>query len=208
MHFRLLRNLSFGPLHWRFRGRHATEPKPKELGSSRPIPLAAEAGVGPKANALPSVFIIEAAFLRELIGILTVDANEQMRFLTGPKLGSFRIVSRLAKPAVLREQSPVFVRATGVSAAHVLIQIIEEGAELHVIAHSHPGCGAGATTPSGTDLACLGKLQRNGSPAIGCIVTRDSHVRFFSVTNDFHVSVLGTGAKEVSKHVFHITSPH
>lgn len=153
---------------------------------------------------IPQVFVVEATFLREVIAVLTVDANEQMHFLTGPKLDSTRIISRWAKSVVLERQSPVFVRASAKSVADTLISIIEQGAELHVIAHSHPGRGASATTPSGTDIECLGKLQKNGSQAIGCIVTRDNHVRFFSVSTHFHVNVHGTGVKEVSKHVFYI----
>ncbi len=156
------------------------------------------------SESFPQTFIIESFFCRELIAMLTRDGDEDMHFLTGPKLGPIRIISRCAHRPSLEEQSPVFVRATAKSVADVLISIIEQGAELHVIAHSHPGRGAGATTPSGTDTACLGKLQRNGSQVIGCIVTRDNYVRFFSVSTNFHVMVLGTGVKEVSKNVFRI----
>ncbi len=157
-----------------------------------------------KPRSRQPVFVTEAAFLREVIGVLTVSDDENMHFLTGPKLEQFRVVCRLAQPVKLQEQSPVFVRASARSVADVLIGIVEEGAELHVIAHSHPGSGPGATTPSGTDIACLGKLQKNGSPAIGCIVTRDNNVRFFSVKRTFRVIVQGTGVTEVEKHVFHI----
>jgi proteasome lid subunit RPN8/RPN11 len=159
---------------------------------------------GRKQRAQPPVFVTEGAFLRDLISVLTRDANENMHFLTGPKLDNYRVICRRAQPVALQQQSPVFVRASAKSVADVLIAIIEQGAELHVIAHSHPGSGPGATTPSGTDIACLGKLQKNGSPAIGCIVTRDNHVRFFTVSRAFRVLVQGTGVTEVTKNVFHI----
>jgi len=152
----------------------------------------------------PQTFVIESFFARELITILTRGANEEMHFLTGPKIGPIRIVSRWARPPSLERQSPVFVRATARSVADVLIPIIEQGAELHICAHSHPGGGAGATTPSGTDIQCLGKLQKSGSLAIGCIVTRDGHLRFFSVSTNFHAMVLGSGVKEITKNVFHV----
>ena len=158
----------------------------------------------PPLGTFPQTFIIESFFARELITLLTPSANEEMHFLTGPKIGPIRIVCRWAAPAPLDSQSPVFVRATARSVADVLIPIIEQGAELHIIAHSHPGGGAGATTPSSTDIECLGKLQKNGSPAIGCIVTRDGYVRFFSILTNFHVMVLGTSVKEITKNVFHI----
>lgn len=153
----------------------------------------------------PQTFVLESFFLSELIAALTPRADEEMTFLTGPKIGPIRIISRMAKPVAPSRQSPVFVSASAKSVASVLIPIIEQGAELHICAHSHPGTGAGATTPSGTDIDCLGKLQRNGSPAIGCIVTRDGCVRFFSVLNKFQVIVLGTGVKQLSEYVFHIT---
>lgn len=156
-------------------------------------------------ESFPQTFIVESFFVRELITMLTPSANEEMHFLTGPKIGPIRIVCRWAAPAPLDRQSPVFVRASARSVADVLIPIIEQGAELHICAHSHPGGGAGATTPSSTDVECLGKLQRGGSQAIGCIVTRDGYVRFFSVATIFHVMVLGTGVKEVTRNVFHIT---
>ncbi len=157
-------------------------------------------------EAFPQTFLLESFFIRQLIRMLTPGADEEMRFLTGPKIGPIRIVCRWAKPLQLEKQSPVFVRASAKSVASALIPIIEQGAELHVCAHSHPGMGAGATTPSSTDITCLGKLQKSGSPAIGCIVARDGYVRFFSVSTKFSVVVLGTGAKEVAKNVFHI--PH
>ena len=158
-------------------------------------------------TAFPQTFVLESFFLSELIRALTPGANEEMHFLTGPKIGRLRIVSRFAAPVPLNRQSPVFVSASAKSVASVLIPIIEQGAELHICAHSHPGSGPGATTPSGTDIQCLGKLQQNGSPAIGCIVTRDGYVRFFSISTIFRVIVLGTGVKEISKNVYQITQP-
>lgn len=160
--------------------------------------------ITPVRDTLPQVFIIESFFARELIKALTPNADEEMHFLTGPKIGPIRIISRWARPPLLERHSPVFVRASARAVGDVLIEVVEQGAELHICAHSHPGASAGATTPSSTDIQCLGKLQRAGSQAIGCIVTRDGHLRFFSVLTNFHVMVLGTGVKEVSKNVFQI----
>ena len=100
----------------------------------------------------PQTFVMESFFLQELITALTPGADEEMRFLTGPKIGPVRIVCRMAAPVSLNAQSPVFVGATPKAVASVLIPIIEQGAQLHICAHSHPGRGAGATTPSGIDI--------------------------------------------------------
>ncbi len=181
---------------------------PQDLPSwenpKKPPEVKKASALSSKSDVLLQRFLIEAVFLRQIIKTLTRDADEQMHFLTGPMLDGTRIVSRWAKPVELEEQSPTFVRASAGSVGGVCISIIEQGAELHVIAHSHPGNGIGATTPSGTDTKCLGKLQKNRSQAIGCIVTRDNHVRFFSVSVDFHVTVVGTGVTEIDKYVFHI----
>ncbi|MEO7300533.1 MAG: hypothetical protein ABI042_18365 [Verrucomicrobiota bacterium] len=157
-------------------------------------------------EAFPQTFVFESFFTQELIKILTPGANEEMRFLTGPQLGPIRIVSRWAEPVSLDHQSRVYVGASAKSVAANLIKIIESGAQLHVLAHSHPGTGEGACFPSSIDVECLGRLQKSGSPAIGCIVTRDGFVRFFSIFTKFHVMVLGSGVREVSKNVFQITS--
>jgi len=83
-------------------------------------------------------------FIRELIAMLTPGANEEMHFLTGPKVGPIRFVSRWARPVVLDRQSPVFVRATAKSVADVLIPIIEQGVELQYHraqpSRRRPGC--------------------------------------------------------------------
>ena len=148
-------------------------------------------------------FVMEACFLRELLAVLTTDANEHMRFLTGPKVDQVRVVCRWAQPA-LEKQSPVFVRASAQSVGAALIPIIEQGAELHIIAHSHPGSGPGGTNPSSTDIEGLGELQKAGSPAIGCIFSRDGWVRFFTVSTKFSVQVLGTGTAKLNPCIFYV----
>ena len=166
--------------------------------------MAAAAEQMPVPTTTSQTFVLEAFFARQLIALLTPGTDEEVVFLTGPKLGSIRVVCRCAAPVALERQSAVFVRASARSVADVLIPIIEQGGELHMIAHSHPGMGPGATNPSSTDVECLGKLQSNGSQCIGCICTRSGHVRFFSVSTVFQVLLVGTGVTEVDPNVFHV----
>lgn len=149
-------------------------------------------------------FLLEAVFLRELIRELTPDRDEHMEFLTGPKLRNLRVVCRRSQPVRVERRSVVSVRSSAAGVADALIPIIEQGAELHILAHSHPGRGASATSPSGTDINCLGKIQQSGSNAIGLIVTRDGCVRFFSVLKPFRVLVTGTGITPLAPHVFQL----
>src|SRR5690349_8023452 len=64
------------------------------------------------AESFPQTFVMESFFAIDLIRSLTPGANEEMHFLTGPKLGPIRIVSRRATAPQLDKQSPVFVRAS------------------------------------------------------------------------------------------------
>lgn len=159
----------------------------------------------PAPATFPQIFFMESFFVRQLISVLTVDADEQLYFLTGPKIGPLRIVSRWAERVSPERQSPVFVRASAKSVAAVLIPIIEQGCQLHMIAHSHPGAGEGATHPSNIDIGCMDKLEKAGSPAIGCIVTRDGFVRFFSVSTIFHVTLTGAGVNQLAADLFYVT---
>src|SRR5579871_598601 len=78
------------------------------------------------AKTSQQIFVLESFFVRELITMLTPRQNEEMLFLTGPKIGPIRIVCRWARPVSLDRQTPVFVRATARSVADVLIPIIEQ----------------------------------------------------------------------------------
>lgn len=160
--------------------------------------------VQPITSPSSNTFVFETFFLRKLIAALTIDKNEQLYFLTGPKVGSTRIVCRWAECFPLAKQSTVSAAASARSVADALIPIIEQGSELHVVAHSHPGRGAGATYPSHIDINCASQLEKSGSPAIGCIVTRDGYIRFFSASTRFEVKVVGAGFTQVERVVFYV----
>jgi hypothetical protein len=108
----------------------------------------------------------------------------------------------------LEEQSIVYVEGTAQSSSDSLIEILEHGLQLHVIAHSHPGTGKTATNPSSIDIAYMKRIQDSGADVVGVIVTRDRHVRFFSAEKEFEVYVQGNGVNEVEKNVFQIDLPN
>jgi len=99
-----------------------------------------------------NTFLIECCFLQEVIVALTPTPDEHMIFLTGPTLKSLRVVCRFAPKPKVERQSVVFVSSSPLGVAQALIPIIEQGAELQLLGHSHPGRGASATTPSGIDI--------------------------------------------------------
>ncbi|MGZ5527446.1 MAG: hypothetical protein ACXWJB_02130, partial [Limisphaerales bacterium] len=88
-----------------------------------------------------------------------------------------------------------------------LAEILDKGNRLHVMAHSHPGRGVGATHESSIDVNYLGKIQRAGADVVGIIVTRDGFVRFFTVTKPFQVWIQGSGVTQVDDYVYKIELP-
>jgi hypothetical protein len=107
----------------------------------------------------------------------------------------------------LQEASAVYARTDVCSSSDIETELVNRGLEVHAIGHSHPGRGLSATTPSGIDTNCLGKIQKNGSDAIGFIVTRDGYVRFFTVHKPFRVIVQGNGATRIADDVYKIQLP-
>jgi len=151
-----------------------------------------------------NTYVIDAWFAQDLIRHLTPGKDEEITHVTGPRVGSVRVLSRLCQMKT-ETKTTVYARATAQSCADTEIEILEHGNLLHAMAHSHPGKGAAATQPSSIDMNYLGKIQRAGSEAIGIIVTRDGWLRFFSVVKPFRVFVMGVGAVQTEEYVFHIT---
>jgi hypothetical protein len=151
--------------------------------------------------------VVTAWFLRDLIQHLITTEDEDITYVTGERIGNVKTLSRIC-PLRLRKHSLVYAEADVGSCSDVELQIIEQGNAVHAMAHSHPGMGAQATQPSGIDRRYLGKIQHNGSEVIGVIVTRDGHVRFFTVEKPFRVIVQGSGVTKLEEYVFRVALPH
>lgn len=154
-------------------------------------------------------FIANVRFLRRLIEHLTPTPDEHMTFVSGPTFGDLRIMSEIC-PVETESQSLTHASASAQDCASALVQLLEEGNELHALAHRHPGHGISATTPSGVDLNYMERIQSRGSEAIGMIVTRNQrgdtgYVRFFSSYRPFQVIVQGNGVEPQENHVFKIS---
>lgn len=150
-----------------------------------------------------STYLVDAWFLRDLVCQLTPGPDEEISYITGPEFQGLRVLSRIRR-IQLTEQSVVYARGAARSCSDALIGMLEQGNRLHAMAHSHPGCGPGATRESGIDINYLGGIQRSGADVIGLIVTRDSNIRFYTVERPFQVLMTGGGVKEVDKHVYHL----
>lgn len=150
------------------------------------------------------LYLVDGWFLQDLIEQLTPTQDEEITYVTGVSFGRVKVLSRICR-VTLEKQSAVYAKATAKSCTDALAEILEKGNTLHVMAHSHPGRGAGATRQSPIDMNYLSRIQRAGADVIGVIVTRDGFVRFFTVSKPFHVSVQGNGVTQIEENVFQIT---
>jgi hypothetical protein len=151
-------------------------------------------------------YVVDTWFLQDLIWHLTPNQDEEITYVTGVSFGRMKILSRVCG-VTLEKQSAIYARATSKSCTETLATILDKGNTLHVMAHSHPGRGAGATRESSIDVNYLGRIQRAGADVVGIIVTRDGFVRFFTVDKPFRVWVQGNGATQIEEDVFQIALP-
>jgi proteasome lid subunit RPN8/RPN11 len=151
------------------------------------------------------VFVADSWTLQDLYQELVKGPCEEICYVTGVQLDNVRVLSRMC-PLEYESQSSVFVRATRKSSADALIEMIEHGNTIHLVGHSHPGCGAYATLPSWTDINYMRKLQRSGAEAIAMIVSRNGFLRFWTVSLPFKLIIRGSGISEVKGHnnVYHL----
>jgi hypothetical protein len=111
-----------------------------------------------------------------------------------------------------REQTAVYLDATGESCLDCLIEFYEHGERAHALAHSHPGWGEDAIWESPTDVRFLGPVQEKArADMIGLIVSRPdqkglAYIHFWTVCVPFEMHIFGNGLKVVDRrhHVYAI----
>lgn len=150
------------------------------------------------------VYVIGSWFLHDCLAFVTATADESLHYVAAVSHRNWFFMNRmvtfpLAKQSVVRAEGD----RTGTHGA--CVQADAFGHAIAGIFHSHPGSGAGATTPSSTDKETHERFERGGFPVIGGIFTRDGHVRFFSHRRPFQVQVLGDRVEEVSQHVYRLS---
>ena len=159
---------------------------------------------GEATDSRHSVYLISASFLREAFAALTRTRDEHLVYATGPDDGKrLFALTRLVR-FNLAQRGLAHAAPERTSQLTALSQLDKNGERLLATFHSHPGRGAGSTTPSGVDLSTQRGLEKNGYPAIGAVFSRDGYVRFYSVNRLFHVTVSGAGVKQVSDQLFQI----
>lgn len=146
----------------------------------------------PRVPAGINRYAVSSLFLHECFHQLTADAREQLFFVTGSVMhGEYVLNQRIE----FEHQKRSILGVTGdeVATHRALIKLEQFGHKLLGHFHSHPGTGAEATLPSGTDENFQVRLERAGHVAVAAIFSRDGFVRFFRVDKNVHVEVYGAG---------------
>ncbi len=143
---------------------------------------------------------ISSLQLMECCEYLTSDPgrNERLHLVTGTiTADGTRVLSRMEK-VKYQSQSPAYVKGDEVDTHQKIIALDENhGHLLLAMFHSHMGRGAGATSPSVTDISFLKRMEKTGIDCLGGIFSMDGYIRFFKEKNEFEMDVYGKGIDKI-----------
>jgi hypothetical protein len=151
----------------------------------------------------PIGFVVNSLFLHDCFRELTRTEDEGLHAVSGSVVGRLRTLDRMV-PLRLSRQSVAGASADDRSLADQLIKLNEFGLLVLAYFHSHPGQGADATTPSGTDRRTQEAMEEAGAEIVGAIFSRDGYVRFYANRFQPKVKVVGKRIEEVMPNVFHL----
>ena len=150
-------------------------------------------------------YVVSSLFLHESFKKLTADQDEQFFFVTGTELDGALVLDQWAEFAH-QKRSVVGVTADTRSTHRLLIKLEQFGHRLLAHFHSHPGKGADATRPSGTDTRFQKNLEGAGHVAVMAIFSRDGYIRFLRLDQNANVEVHGKGVEEHEPGIFRLTN--
>ena len=104
-----------------------------------------------------------------------------------------------------------FIAGLGVTADtrsthRLLIKLEQFGHRLLAHFHSHPGKGADATRPSGTDRNFQERLESAGHIAVMAIFSRDGFIRFMRLDQNIDVQVYGAGVEQHEPGIYRLAN--
>jgi len=106
-------------------------------------------------------FVVSSMFLEQCFRQLTTDEREQFFFITGAEVDGVGVLDQ--KVEFAHERRTVMGVTGNQSAAHRMLIRLEQFRHRRLgHFHSHPGKGADATHPSGTDEAFQRRLETAG----------------------------------------------
>jgi hypothetical protein len=156
-----------------------------------------------RPNTGPRRYAVSSLFLHECYKKLTADKNEQFFFITGSEVENVFVMDQCAEFAHQR-RTPMGVVGDFPSTHNVLIKLEQFGHKFLAHFHSHPGTGADATHPSGTDERFQGRLESGGHLALMAIFSRDGYVRFVRMDQNFEIEIYGEGVANYAPAIYRL----
>ena len=105
-----------------------------------------------------------------------------------------------------QRRSPMGVVADMPSTHNLLIKLEQFGHKFLAHFHSHPGNGADATHPSGTDENFQRRLESAGHVAVMAIFSRDGFVRFVRLDQNLEIEIYGEGVENHAPGIYRLTN--
>jgi hypothetical protein len=150
-------------------------------------------------------YAVSSLFLTDCFSKLTADRNEQFFFITGSEVEGVMVLDQCAEFAHQR-RTPMGVVADMPSTHGVLIKLEQFRHRLLAHFHSHPGNGAEATHPSGTDENFQKRLESAGHVAVMAIFSRDGFIRFVRMDQNLELEIFGEGVEKHAQNVYRLTN--
>ncbi len=150
-------------------------------------------------------YAVSSLFLHESFKKLTADHNEQFFFITGSEVEGVMVLDQWAEFAH-QKRSMLGVTADTSSTHNLLIKLEQFRHRLLAHFHSHPGTGADATQPSGTDKDFQKRLESAGHVAVMAIFSRDGFVRFIRLDHNLEIEIYGEGVEKHETGIYRLAN--
>jgi hypothetical protein len=154
-------------------------------------------------NTGPRRYAVSSLFLHESFKKLTADPDEQFFFVTGAEVNGVLVLDQWAEFAHQR-RSYMGVVGDMPSTHNLLIKLEQFGHKFLAHFHSHPGNGADATHPSGTDENFQRRLESAGHLAVMVIFSRDGYMRFVRLDQNLEVEIYGEGVENYAPGIYRL----
>ena len=151
----------------------------------------------------PPRYAVSSLFLHECAKKLTADADEQFFFITGSEVEGVYVLDQWAEFAHQR-RTRMGVVADMPATHNVLIRLEQFAHKFLAHFHSHPGKGADATHPSGTDVNFQRRLESAGHLALMAIFSRDGYVRFVRLDQNYEIEIYGEGVENYAPGIYRL----
>ena len=150
-------------------------------------------------------YAVSSLFLHESFKKLNADRDEQFFFVTGSEVEGVLVLDQWAEFAH-QKRSMMGVTADTRATHSLLIKLEQFKHRLLAHFHSHPGKGADATHPSGTDENFQKRLESAGYVAVMAIFSRDGFVRFVRLDKNLNIEIYGEGVEKHETGIYRLTN--